>query len=295
MLILTALQSACSQEDSPATIDDGETLKLELQLSLPLVPEADTRVTGGALPVNDVWVIQYIEGNSISSIPEEQSSKMIKKSYADASVSWNAAKGRYVVDDTDAIPVFRNKNSMFYVIANANTDAAAHTGLDALNESSTPDDLKALTKEIINVPDDVVTNTTLGVDPQLLVAGPVAFEAKTGGNDNTTAILVAPLKRAYSRFTINWKFEADVFGNASFTTTSLTVKNLPKQMALLERIGNESSSYPLTGNLLGSEILLYDGSNPPTPDTHSVTFYMAENLRGLGSSATAPGKNLPAN
>lgn len=294
MLVLATLQSACSQGDFTAAPDAGE-LRLELQLALPLVTGIDTRAEGGAIPVNDVWVIQYVEGNPAGGTDEEKKSKLIKKEYGTSTISWNAAKGRYVVSDTDATPVFLNKNSVFYVIANADTDAAIpHAGLAALTDASTPADVQALTKEIIDatIP---VTSATLAVDPQLLVAGPVAFKEKTGGNDNTAAILVAPLKRAYSRVTVNWKFEADVFTDASFTATSLTVKNLPKQMAFAERAGQESGAYPLADGILDSEITLYDATATPTPATSSVTFYMAENLRGIGTSATASGKNLPAN
>lgn len=293
MLVLAILQCACSQDDFTTVPDDGK-LKLELQLALPLTTEIETRAEGGELPVNDVWVIQYIEGNPTAPTPDEQNSRMIKKEYAVATVSWNVAKGRYIVSDTDATPVFLNKDSKFYVIANANADATKHAGLDALTESSTLAELKALTKEIINTTNDV-TSTTLNIDPQLLVAGPITFKVKPGGNDNTAAILVAPLKRAYNRMTINWKFEADIFATASFTTTLLTVKNLPKQMSFFERAGVENSTYPLADNILSSEITLYNAADPTAPTTNSTTFYMAENLRGIGTSATASGKNLPAN
>ena len=292
ILVMATLQCACSQEDFTTTPDDGK-LKLELQLALPLTTEIDTRAEGGELPVNDVWVIQYIEGDPTASSANEQSSRMIKKEYGASTVSWNVAKGRYIVSDTDATPVFMNKESKFYVIANANTDAAKHAGLDALTESSTLTELKALTKEIINTTNDV-TSTTLNIDPQLLVAGPVTFKVKPGGN-NTAATLVAPLKRAYSRMTIKWKFEADVFTTASFTTTLLTVKNLPKQMSFFERAGAESGAYPLADGILSDEITLYDASDTTAPTTSSAAFYIAENLRGIGTSTTASGKNLPTN
>lgn len=294
LLVLATLQSACSQEDFTPVPDAGE-LRLELQLALPIVTGIDTRAASGTIPVNDVWVIQYIEGDPAGATDDEKKSKLIKKEYGASTIAWDAAKGRYVVSDTDATPVFLNKNSVFYVIANANTDAATqHAGLAALTEASTPVEVKALTKEIINTANEV-TSATLAIDPQLLVAGPVDFEVKAGGNDNTTAILVAPLKRAYSRVTVNWKFEADVFANASFTATSLTVKNLPTQMAFAERAGQESGVYPLADGILNDEIALYEAIATPPPATNSVTFYMAENLRGIGASATASGKNLSAN
>ena len=303
LLVLATLQSACSQEDFIAAPEAGE-LRLELQLAPPLTTGIETRAADATIPVNDVWVIQYIEGNPAGATEEEKKSKLIKKEYGASTITWNATKGRYVVNDTDATPVFLNKNSVFYVIANANTDATTqHAGLAALTEASTPADVKALTKEIINTANEV-TSATLAFDPQLLVAGPVKFEMKAGGNDNTTAILVAPLKRAYNRVTVNWKFEADVFTNASFTATSLTVKNLPTQMAFAERAGQESGAYPLADGILNSEITLYDATATPAsvtraadpnPATSSATFYMAENLRGIGTSATASGKNLPAN
>ena len=293
MLVLATLQGACSQEEPPVATDGGK-LRLELQMSLPLVAEVTTRAEGGEVPVNDVWVIQYIEGNPASSAPDEQTSKMIKKEYAKATLSWDSAKGRYVVSDTDANPVFLNRNSEFYVIANANTNAAKHAGLAALAESSPLTELKALTKEMINAATDV-TSTTLSTDPQLLVAGPLAFEAKAGGNANTAAILVAPMKRAYSRVNVHWKFEPDVFTTATFTATSLTVKNLPTQMSFFERAGAKSGVYPLADDILDSEIVLYDSSAPTSTPTTSSTFYVAENLRGIGTSATASGKNLSAN
>ena len=294
---MATLQGACSQEDFIAAPEAGE-LRLELQLAPPPATGIETRVADATIPVNDVWVIQYIEGNPSGTTDDEKKSKLIKKEYGASTITWNAAKGRYVVNDTDVTPVFLNKNSVFYVIANANTDAATqHAGLAALTEASTPADVKALTKEIINTANEV-TSATLAIDPQLLVAGPVKFEVKAGGNDNTTAILVAPLKRTYSRVTVNWKFEADVFTTSSFTATSLTVKNLPTQMAFAERAGHENGAYPLADGILNSEITLYDATATPPPVTRatsSATFYMAENLRGIGTSATASGKNLPAN
>lgn len=288
VLVFVALMmlNSCAKEDISTDLTSG-TLQLNLQLGLPATAEVITRATTAEIEVNDVWVVQYIAGNLNGATEEERKSKMIKKNYSSDNISWQADKGRYIVSDAagDAA-VFLNQNSEFYVIANANTGTAIHAGLQALTEDSPLSDFKTLTKEIINVTDIDVTT-----EPKLLVAGPVAFSQKAGSN-NTSATFVAPLQRAYSRVTISWNFVSDVFAGASFTATSLTVRNLPKNMSFFERGGVESGAYPLLIDLLKDELTLYDRKDPAVK---AATFYIGENLRGIGTATTAVEKNRSTN
>lgn len=286
MLAASFVLNSCTQEDASDGMNSG-TLQLDLQLGLPVETEVVARATTTEIEVSDVWVVQYIAGNPDGVTEEEKKSRMIKKNYSNANISWQNDKGRYVVSDSAGeTAVFLNQNSEFYVIANANAITADHAGLSALTESSPLSDLTTLTKEII---DATVIDVT--AEPKLLVAGPVMFTQKAGGN-NTSATFVAPLQRAYSRVTVSWNFEPEVFTGSSFTATSLIVRNLPQNMSFLERGGAESGAYPQVDDILVDEVTLYDGTDPTV---NAATFYMGENLRGIGTAITAAEKNSSAN
>lgn len=57
-------------------------------------------------------------------------------------------------------------------------------------------------------------------------------------------------------------------------------------MSLFERAGAASGAYPPAGEVAG---------NVDFGTTNNVTFYMADNLRGIGTSTTAQGKNSVTN
>lgn len=267
---------ACTQEDAPETVTPG-TLALQLQLSLPIETEIVTRAT--TIAIDNVWVIQYITASENGG----SSSKMIAKHYENAAgnsnvISWEGDKCK-VTTDAD----FENKNSEFYIITNA---GSTHAGLSALGETSDLAALKACVKEIKDTPlvlGDIIT------EPGVLVAGPVKFAKRNNGNNNFTASISAHLQRANAKVTVTWNAASDVFTNAAFTATSLTVENLPKTISFFERAGAESGAYPAESDISTDAIVFSELSSG------SVSFYMAENLRGAGTSTTAQGKNLVAN
>lgn len=277
ILALTAscMLGACTQEDSPAATKPGA-LTLRLQLGLPVEMEVATRTTETTIGVEDVWIVQFIAA------VEGAASKMIAKHYENTTdkndvITWVDNDGKYnVTTGSD----FTNTNSEFYVIANA---GSTHAVLSILEEGSPLSALKACTKKIKDdalVPDDIVN------EPGILVAGPVQYEAKASSDK---VYISAHLQRAYAKVTVKWDVKPENFTGATFTATSLTVKNLPRTISFFERAGATSGAYPAESDIYTGEI------TPTLIGTDSVSFYMAENLRGMGISGTAQGKNLPGN
>lgn len=271
VLAATFVLGACTaQEDVPVTAMSG-TLALQLQLSLPAEMEIVTTRGEDAtvIEVKDVWVIQYIAANT-----DGTASKMTAKYYTEGiTLEDNKYK---VATSSD----FMNEDSEFYIITNAGT----HAGLSNLGESS---DLSALKACVMKITENSLALSNITAEPGILVAGPVKF-VKKGVGTNIPASVSAHLQRANAKVSVTWNVASDIFTNATFTATSLTVENLPKTISFFERAGAESGTYPEMNDISTDAISFNDVS------TGLVTFYMAENLRGIGTSNTAQEKNLIA-
>ena len=301
--LLALSVAGCGKEndmDRTETGGDGATGKmgLSLQLRSPLSLDAgtDTRVAVQELTITDVWVVQFSMSGSQVSV----------KNYANAEgdtedtkqIIWDSASGFYQVKTGSND--FWNEDSQFYIITNAGKD---HTGLtdfrtlaESTPASATIATLQSLLKELSE--DESVSTAESG----LLTAGPVDFIKKESGGLNTVAALIAHMKRAYARITVRYSVGSAAFPDATFTPATLTVMNVPKVIAFYERAGATAGNYPSIAESVYAtnfveSVQLYpvtDNSVDFSQDT-PLTFYMAGNLRGIGVSGTAQGKNLAAN
>lgn len=281
--------TACVEESIQMKISSTPRhIGIALQLEMPPALEVATRASAplDGMTVNDIWVIQYRKNSS-------ETDKMTIKSYSETEI------GTALDTQTGLIPVtttdtdFWNEDSDFYIIANAGTD---HAGLKALTTTSTLEDLQTL---VVNITQDADFAWTL------MTAGPIAFKKReTGGvaSEMTVASIVAPLKRAFAKITVSYSVVPEVFTNATFTVTSLTVENYPKIMAFYERKGTTNGAFPAMSEMettTSASIIATTADGAATgetsPDTYSVSFYMGENLRGRGLASTAAGKNLASN
>ena len=287
LVLLLLIGAACSREVDFTVEQAPSRMGLVLQLTSPLSLEVDTRATGGEVEITDVWVVQVTTTGS----------KIVVKNYAGSKITWDSSSSRYKVstEDTD----YWNEDSRFYVIANAGTE---HAGLKAMKTKaeSTPSSA-TIEGDLLPLLQAFSAGAVL-IEPGLLSDGSIAFEQKMGSNTQIKAALVSHLQRAYAKINIQYKVQSTDFPNATFIPATLTVKNLPANLALFERAGTTSGSYPsvaagvYAGNFTESVQLYPSADGSVTfPADAPLTFYMGENLRGAGISTTAQGKNVAAN
>lgn len=293
VLFLFLLPMACNEEDAPATGQAGNKMGLTLKLSAPPSLDIDTRAKADGVEVGDVWVVQFTS-----------SSKVVMKVYR----STSDASTNPITPDTSTGMIevktggtdFWNEDSRFYVIANAGADHAGLTTLQGKLPSgsdATVGDTLAFRKELQSL-----TKTFNGAaaitEPGLLTAGPIGFAKQTGGANTVSAAIIAHMKRTYARFNIKYQVKSADFPKSVFTPTSLTVHKLPACMAFYERAGETAGNYPSTDDIAAdflADTELYPSLSSTFVSGTPFTFYIAENLRGMGISATAQGKNLAGN
>ena len=103
--------------------------------------------------------------------------------------------------------------------------------------------------------------------------------------------------RAFAKIKVNITSVSPGLFTLDETSGSASVKiyNLPKNMATYRAGGTNEKTYPATDDLVkGAFNMTVDQITTPN-QTVSREFYMAENLRGLGKSATQQGKNQNEN
>lgn len=234
---------------------------MKIHLQLPPVLTLQTR--GGTLDgitITNVWVVQYVtEGTPV-----------IKCHYFEGNSISNTTDYLLQVETSQ----FINAKSRFYVIAN--------TGSNFLSTDfqGTEAELKAKTFAI---------GAGTGDQPAFLTSDAITYTPEGASATNDKAVIVAPLQRAYAKISVQWQ-PKNIQGSMTFI--SVTAYNLPKNMAVYPRAGgNLQAPYPEVSpdNIQADATSI--GSGPLTQGSTRI-FYMAENLRGMGSGSSFPEKNL---
>lgn len=292
-LVCCLIVLLCGCDDSIPK--DKDTDKFIIQLKMPPALEVVTKAnTLDEISIGDVWVLQYNKGGN---------DLLNKSKYTNIG---DAQNNQTIVVETKG---FRNEASDFYVIANA--------GSKMTNEfNGSAGELKQLTKEI---------TPGAGDQPNCLSAGPIAYDPKkkeetpaetpattssdentdggtsgeasdtppnetdpsTPDSENDKAIIVAPLQRAFAKINIIWNQSEESKAKGTVEITKVEAANLPTEMAFYSRGGGAlSATYPSN---VPKNVTTIGGSNL-APNTVR-TFYMAENLRGMGTGTTFAEKN----
>lgn len=318
--IFNLLATGCASSDTPAQPENNN-FSFYIKMPDPITVEtkADIGTADEPITVNDVWILQYLANGTLSQCL-----------YIDDKYKITSEDNNYLVKiQTPDTPDerFSDVESRFYIIVNG--------GAGLLNdfkaEAVVTDKTEAALKKIMTYIDYnyLTTNTT---PPGLLTAGPIAYKptttstdaetyptkadegtgggSETGTNEGGTnegsngeenpaastdkVVFISRMYRAYAKVKVNINFQADEkFPNSSFTVTECTVNNLPSwgsaenNTIALYTPAITDAGYPTTDKV--TESLKFSSSNS------SFSFYMPENLRGIGKSTSFEDKNKTEN
>lgn len=318
--IFNLLATGCTSSDTPAQPENNN-FSFYIKMPDPITVEtkADIGTKEEPITVNDVWILQYLANGTLSQCL-----------YIDDKYKITSEDNNYLVKiQTPDTPDerFSDVESRFYIIVNG--------GAGLLNdfkaEAVVTDKTEAALKKIMTYIDYnyLTTNTT---PPGLLTAGPIAYKptttstdaetyptkadegtgggSETGTNEGGTnegsngeenpaastdkVVFISRMYRAYAKVKVNINFQADEkFPNSSFTVTECTVNNLPSwgsaenNTIALYTPAITDAGYPTTDKV--TESLKFSSSNS------SFSFYMPENLRGIGKSTSFEDKNKTEN
>ena len=211
---VSGLLAGCS-EDSVETSEE-----FRFVLKLPPALTVDTRGTINQIPVNRIWVLQYVteggkstlKNKAFFTVPDDQAGKNPPPT----------------IEITTGETTFTQTNSRFYVIANAEESFLKDfTGTEA--------ELKAKTVAFSGY-----TN-----QPSLLTSGPLEYTPDL--NKQGVIPLVVPLRRAYATISLSWNKKGDLAANnlSSLVVKSVSLYNVPAHMALYTRGGGSiKDKYP---------------------------------------------------
>lgn len=318
--IFNLLATGCASSDTPAQLENNN-FSFYIKMPDPITVEtkADIGTADEPITVNDVWILQYLANGTLSQCL-----------YIDDKYKITSEDNNYLVKiQTPDTPDerFSDVESRFYIIVNG--------GAGLLNdfkaEAVVTDKTEAALKKIMTYIDYnyLTKNTT---PPGLLTAGPIAYKptttstdaetyptkadegtgggSETGTNEGGTnegsngeenpaastdkVVFISRMYRAYAKVKVNINFQADEkFPNSSFTVTECTVNNLPSwgsaenNTIALYTPAITDAGYPTTDKV--TESLKFSSSNS------SFSFYMPENLRGIGKSTSFEDKNKTEN
>lgn len=284
-----------------------KTRQLYIQLSMPesihvetKAGESDPTPVLGGVEVQNVWIVQFkvsdddnkSTGSCLKAlyVPQSGISKSTDKNQDGLIVNLKTGSG-----DTD-ISKFTADNSLFYVIANGNRTMLTSNGSDDTMYSLTADELAKITESDLKaktVPIGTSERPFVTTSPKLLTSEPFYY---TPTNEGVIKVR-AQMFRAFAKIRVNVTSVSPGLFTLDATGSYGTVKiyNLPKNMATYRAGGTNEKTYPATDDVVkGAFEMTID---PITTSSRSVSgeFYMAENLRGIGKSATQQGKNQKEN
>lgn len=267
MSLVCLLMTAC--DDSMERIPAGEGgFVFRLQLPDPIEVETKVDITPGngeTIKISDVWIVQYsTEGTLLhcQQITDES--------------SFEAKLQGYLVEIKTNNIQFTYGPSRFYIIVNGGNVLSGFG--ETSNTTNSESDLK---KKIVSFSDK----------PSLLTAGPFSYTPSGTGTENKKIVFVTELKRAYAKTTLRVVFPKDTV--STFTVDKVALLNVPKKMALFAAGGTEGNYPEVNADNINADSVFISGIN--TNDDVGTSFFMPENLRGMGTSTTFEGKNLPAN
>ncbi|MCD7849193.1 MAG: DUF4906 domain-containing protein [Parabacteroides sp.] len=270
-LVAALLLTSC---DASLPVADGGNQELIVQLVLPeeleVTTKADENEMFKDLPILDVWVLQYAK----------ETNALIKAGkYSGSSIGIESGGTKKVTTSG-----FVGVDSYFYVIANGGDEFLAQS--DTLLNGGSPITVAAL-KGKTKVLDSYTSK------PTFATADSIVITQDSINNNGGKAVIVAPLERAFARVNVKWNKTSTFKG--SLAIKELKVCNIPKAMATYARGGGElADKYPVwTSNV--TEVIT-DTTKMTTGELSQgsgQTFYMPENLRGMGTGTSFQEKNMP--
>ncbi|WP_244436553.1 DUF4906 domain-containing protein [Bacteroides timonensis] len=256
MLILTACESSVSVDG----VDSG----ISIYMTSPPALSVDTRAGSiSGVSISDVWVMQFnAEGKKLHAVH-----------FSDDKIKDKGTTGALVEVETSG---FSNVKGTFRIIVNFGGE---QSGLVAFsqNENATLTELEQI----------VVDYTNYQNNPNYLISDNLAFE---GVGTDGKAVIMAPLNYAYVWLDVKWANK--VVTPARFTLQSIKAYNLPSTLALATRAGAASGVYPESASN-SYTVASSGGDNASLATGSTYTFYMPENLRGMGCGKSFQEKNLP--
>ena len=257
---------ACESSESV----DSESGGVSIYLSLPPALSVDTRAGNiGAVTINDVWVVQFgADGKMLHAV-----------CYGSAKISNLGDSGALVQVETGN---FSDVKGTFRIIANFGEGQSQLVAFSQKGDA-TKADLDGI----------IINYTNYKSQPNYLVSDELEFK---GTDESGKAVLLAGLSYAYSWVDVKWTNK--VTAPARFTLQSITAYNLPTSFAIESRAGTSSGAYPATSVVTGTYTI--DAVDTANPDPNGLssnstsTFYMPENLRGVGCGKSFQEKNLNA-
>lgn len=249
--------------DRSLLMDNKPGITIRLQVPKPL--EITTKASElDGITISNVWVLQYNAENNA----------LLAAEMFEGNAIGSASQGVLEVSTSG----FSEVESKFYVIANGGSDFISSAEKTTITEVA----LSAKTKAIVQ-------GTTS--QPTFLTSKPVKMTVESGGK----VVVVAPLDRAFARVNLEW---AKTNMNGDVKIRKVEVFSLPKNMATYTRGGGElGTNYPVlsSDNIYYTAKAIVDLDASTYPGGWGVgekqTFYMAENLRGLGDGTTFAEKN----
>lgn len=251
----------------------GEQEGFQFRVSLPDPIEVETKAGMGVdlINIQNIWIVQY----------NSESGGLLNCVYL--SSGFTDVHEGFMMQVTTDQKAFSDVQSRFYMIVNGGPDLLAGFK-DAAGENS-EDDLK---KKRVLMDAPLMTSA-----PMLLTSEPVEYTPEEGKDK---VIVISRLYRAYAKFSLTMLVtdaSSSDMSAPSFTLDAadgVTLTHLPDSMALYTAAG-ESGNYPHRDYVSSTNYTLTGAAIGGT----KKHFWMAENLRGTGSSDSFSGKNKETN
>lgn len=251
---------ACESSESV----DQESGGISIYLSLPPALSVDTRAGSiGSVSISDVWVVQF----------DAAGKKLHAACYGSDKISDLGDSGALVQVQTGG---FSNVQGTFRIIVNFGENQS-----DLVTFSQKGEAYKSELESIL------IDYSDYKNPPNYLVSDVIEFK---GVDTSGKAVLLAGLNYAYSWIDVKWTNK--VASPAQFTLQSITACNLPASISIESRAGASSGAYPAAEKLTGTCEVASSSTSLNSNGTY--TFYMPENLRGIGCGKSFQEKNLDA-
>lgn len=252
--------------------DPGDQGGFKFVVQLPDAIEVETKSGLGVdlITVQNMWIVQY----------NSETGALVSCVYLDTGFE-DVHSGFMMQVKTDE-KQFSVVSSRFYMIVNAG-QALLDGFKDALGKNTEAD----LKKKTV-----AMTNPLMGSAPLLLSSEAVSYTPEEG---KEKVIVISRLYRAYAKISLSINVtdaSATDPSCPSFTLDNggVTLTNLPDSMAVLG-VAGESGNYPHKDSIKATSYILNDVLIGGT----KKSFWMAENLRGTGTSTSFSGKNKETN
>lgn len=245
---------------------ENESGGLSIYLSLPPALSVDTRAGSiGGVSINDVWVVQFdADGKMLHAV-----------CYGSTKISNFGTSGALVQVETGN---FSDVSGTFRIIANF---GESQSQLVAFSKNTNA--------QKVGLEGIVISYSNYKSQQNYLVSDDIEFK---GTDASGKAVLLVGLSYAYSWIDVKWTNK--VASPARFTLQSITAYNLPESFALESRAGTTVGAYPAADQITNTYPVDTDATDNGLSVNGTYTFYMPENLRGVGCGKSFQEKNLNA-